>query len=166
MKSWLLSSLRFQHLAKGRDQFLTVFKNPWLLWEPGSWAPPQRRTMHLPVRTVVNTRVDPSAPAPAATAEALAIALVGDQPLVLGRDEGCDLVINDATLSSKHLSFHPGPTGWSVEDLGSTNGSRVLQVALKSGDRVALHDGAALEAGRVSLTFCASEGLWARLTAR
>lgn len=43
--------------------------------------------------------------------------------LTLGRDPGCNWVIENPTLSSRHarLSYHHGQ--WWVEDLRSTNGS-------------------------------------------
>jgi pSer/pThr/pTyr-binding forkhead associated (FHA) protein len=50
--------------------------------------------------------------------------------LTLGRDHTCDLVLNDDAISARHvrLSFHHGQ--WWVEDLGSTNGTRLNQSAL------------------------------------
>ena len=48
---------------------------------------------------------------------------LGDEPIVLGRDAAaCDIVINDRTLSRKHLRLKPGARSVVVEDLGSTNG--------------------------------------------
>jgi hypothetical protein len=164
MKSWLLSSLRHQYQPKGREVFLSQFKNAWLLWEPGSWTPPQRRTMTLPVRNALTGEFPP----PDTAAEALAVALLPDtQVLTLGRGEDCELVINDATLSGRHLAFHPGPGGsWAVEDLHSTNGSRLGQQLLSPGATLPLTDGARLEAGQARFTYCSPEGLWARLAGR
>ena len=50
--------------------------------------------------------------------------------LIFGRDPACDLVLNDDAISARHvrLSFHHGQ--WWVEDLGSTNGTRLNQSAL------------------------------------
>jgi hypothetical protein len=165
MKSWLLSSLRHQYQSKGREVFLDQFKNAWLLWEPGSWTPPQRRTMTLPVRSIVSAEPQP---VPDAAAEALAVALSPDtKVLTLGRGEDCELVINDATLSGRHLAFHPGPGGtWAVEDLRSTNGSRLGFQLLGPGVKLPLTEGASLEAGQARFTYCSPEGLWARLSGR
>ena len=60
---------------------------------------------------------------------------VGDQPptlryftqseILLGRDSHCDLALPDDTVSTRHarLSHHHGQ--WWLEDLGSTNGTRL-----------------------------------------
>jgi len=62
----------------------------------------------------------------------------------LGRSRDCDVVLDDAGISRHHAELRPGPDGWTVADLGSTNGVRVngVQVRgvqlLRSGDRVEL----------------------------
>jgi hypothetical protein len=62
----------------------------------------------------------------------------------LGRSRDCDVVLDDAGISRQHAELRPGPDGWTVADLGSTNGVRVngVQVRgvqlLRSGDRVEL----------------------------
>jgi hypothetical protein len=163
VKSWLLSTLRAGSVAKGRDAFLAANPGCWLLWEPGSWKPPQSRTM---IMTVAMKPVpEPARVAvPAPTAEALAISLVPlAHPVVLGRSDDCDLPLNDATLSGHHLAFHPSGPSWSVEDVGSTNGTRVNGVTLAPNARLALGAGAKIEAGQVRLTFVTPEALWARL---
>jgi pSer/pThr/pTyr-binding forkhead associated (FHA) protein len=47
-----------------------------------------------------------------------------DRDVVIGR-EGADLTIPDPELSRRHAIVRPGPGGVVVEDLGSTNGTRV-----------------------------------------
>jgi hypothetical protein len=44
---------------------------------------------------------------------------------VLGRSRECDVVVDDANVSRRHAEVRPGPRGWTVSDLGSTNGTRV-----------------------------------------
>ncbi len=62
----------------------------------------------------------------------------------VGRSRDCDVVLVDAGLSRRHAELRPGPDGWTVEDLGSTNGVRVNGAPvrgvqpLRSGDRVEL----------------------------
>ncbi len=62
----------------------------------------------------------------------------------IGRSRDCDVVLDDAGVSRRHAELRPGPDGWTVADLGSTNGVRVngAQVRgvqlLQSGDRVEL----------------------------
>ncbi|MFO7683687.1 MAG: Calx-beta domain-containing protein, partial [Chloroflexota bacterium] len=41
--------------------------------------------------------------------------------IILGRDSGCDVVLADQSVSSKHIRLTRTPQGWSVSDLGSTN---------------------------------------------
>lgn len=50
--------------------------------------------------------------------------------ITLGRDSGCDLIVNDDTVSARHasLAYHHGQ--WWLEDLGSTNGVIVNQERL------------------------------------
>ena len=70
--------------------------------------------------------------------------------LVVGRDPGCDLALTTYTqLSRRHARLVPTPTGWGIEDLGSTNGTlldgaRVERAALRHGARLKLGDFEAL----------------------
>jgi len=64
--------------------------------------------------------------------------------LNLGRDITNDIVINDREVSRHHLRIVRGSEGFSIEDLGSTNGTFVNgkrlsgAIALKNGDMVGL----------------------------
>lgn len=63
--------------------------------------------------------------------------------LVLGRMEGCDVMIPDASISRKHAELVREGDEWVLVDLGSTNGTevngkRVNRHRLEPGDRVAL----------------------------
>ena len=65
--------------------------------------------------------------------------------LVAGRGSEADLSFEDAAMSREHAAFECGAEGFSVIDLGSTNGvlvndASVGQSALKHGDRVQLGD--------------------------
>lgn len=46
-------------------------------------------------------------------------------PLLVGRGESCDVVIDDDSISRRHLKLEIGAERVAVEDLGSTNGLRV-----------------------------------------
>jgi pSer/pThr/pTyr-binding forkhead associated (FHA) protein len=77
--------------------------------------------------------------------------------LVIGRGRGADLVIADPTISRSHAAVGwDSDEGFFVQDLGSTNGTRV------NGDRLArgpLGDGDALQLGKLELRFrCAGRG--------
>jgi Inner membrane component of T3SS, cytoplasmic domain len=160
VRSYLLSTLRLQFGAQGLDAFKRQAPHHWLLWDPGRWQPPLRRTAPLPT-------VDGDSPAAReAGSEALAFELKPlTRPVVLGRAPECDLVITDGTLSARHLAFHQRGEGWAVEDLLSMNGSRVNRTRLTAGQLLPLVDGAQLEMGQVLLQYWSSEGLWPKLKA-
>ena len=50
---------------------------------------------------------------------------LGSQPLVIGRGEGCDIRVNENSVSRRHARVDPVETGYAVSDLGSTNGTFV-----------------------------------------
>jgi hypothetical protein len=69
----------------------------------------------------------------------------GQEALLIGRHPDCDLVMADATVSRRHarLIFRDG--GWIIQDLESTNGTRlngkyVGRCRLRPGDQLALGD--------------------------
>ena len=63
---------------------------------------------------------------------------------VIGRSRDCDIVLEDTGVSRRHAELRHGPGGWTVTDLGSTNGVRVngqdIRGArpLRAGDRIEL----------------------------
>lgn len=62
----------------------------------------------------------------------------------IGRSRDCDIVLDDAGISRRHAEIRPTPGGWTMADLGSTNGvlvnGRPVEPAraLQPGDRVEL----------------------------
>jgi pSer/pThr/pTyr-binding forkhead associated (FHA) protein len=69
---------------------------------------------------------------------------------VLGRDPGCEFVINDIEVSRRHARLIAQSGGYVIEDLGSTNGTfvegeRVRSVRpLKSGENIQLGESISL----------------------
>ncbi len=64
---------------------------------------------------------------------------------VLGRDPGCDVVLNDTKCSRRHAIVEESPEGLVIRDAGSANGirvnnRRVEKALLKPGDTVGLGD--------------------------
>jgi hypothetical protein len=50
----------------------------------------------------------------------------GDQSrFTIGRDAGCDMVLPDPTVSRWHAGLKREDSGWMLDDLGSTNGTRL-----------------------------------------
>ena len=61
----------------------------------------------------------------------------------IGREDGNDLVLEDASISRVHAKFMHDASGWSVVDLNSTNGvyinnAKVKEMPIKSGDVIVL----------------------------
>jgi Protein of unknown function (DUF3662)/FHA domain len=63
---------------------------------------------------------------------------------VIGRSRSCDVVVQDSGVSRRHAEIVPGPGGWTLVDLGSTNGvmldGRRLEgsAVLRGGERIEL----------------------------
>jgi hypothetical protein len=71
--------------------------------------------------------------------------LVAAEPLVVGRDPGCGLVLDDRRVSRQHVRIASRGGFLVLADLGSTNGTylrdeRITEVALGLGDVVTLGD--------------------------
>lgn len=62
--------------------------------------------------------------------------------VVIGRHTDSDFVIDDRTVSRRHAAIRREGPAWILEDLGSTNGTRVngervaRRVAIKPGDEI------------------------------
>ncbi len=70
---------------------------------------------------------------------------------VVGRSRDCEIVLDDAGISRRHAEIRPGPEGWTVEDLGSTNGVLVNGQAI--GGAQPLHPGDRVELGSTEIVF-------------
>lgn len=68
--------------------------------------------------------------------------------LVIGRDPGCDLVLEHPTVSTRHARLVLTGSGLVLEDLGSTNGTYVDDARI---DRVRVERGANVRIGEVIL---------------
>jgi pSer/pThr/pTyr-binding forkhead associated (FHA) protein len=49
----------------------------------------------------------------------------GQGRFTIGRDAGCDMVLPDPTVSRWHAGLRREASGWLLDDLGSTNGTRL-----------------------------------------
>jgi Protein of unknown function (DUF3662)/FHA domain len=78
--------------------------------------------------------------------------VVGAEGATLGRSRDCDVVVDDANVSRRHAEIRPGPHGWTIADLGSTNGTRVNGRAVTGGAQP-LGPGDRLELGTAQATF-------------
>lgn len=69
---------------------------------------------------------------------------------LIGRDEECDLIIRDRTVSARHAELMVRAEGITITNLMATNGTRVNGEEVQS---ARLHDGDVLRFGRVSVVF-------------
>lgn len=90
-------------------------------------------------------RLDPEPPVPsrAVLAGAGRRHVLGGSRVLLGRSRDCDITIDDANVSRRHAELTHDDGGWSIRDLGSTNGVKVNRrqvdrARLRHGDRVTL----------------------------
>jgi hypothetical protein len=65
--------------------------------------------------------------------------------LVLGRGQGCTIVLSDITVSRRHAELVLRDGRWILRDLGSSNGTwvngrQVVEAEVRPGDRVVLGD--------------------------
>jgi Protein of unknown function (DUF3662)/FHA domain len=69
----------------------------------------------------------------------------------IGRSRDCDVVLDDAGISRRHAEIRPGPDGWTVADLGSTNGVRVNGAEVRGAHTLAPGDH--VELGSTEIVF-------------
>jgi FHA domain-containing protein len=69
----------------------------------------------------------------------------------VGRSRDCDVVLEDAGVSRRHAELRPGSDGWTVADLGSTNGVRVNGTQVRGVQL--LRSGDLLELGSTEIVF-------------
>ncbi len=81
------------------------------------------------------------------------VALRGDR-VTVGRLGDCEIVVSDTNVSRRHAAFVSDPSGWFVEDLGSTNGTLLNGRHVK---REPLRDGDVVQVGVTKLVFHAAD---------
>lgn len=69
----------------------------------------------------------------------------------LGRSRACDIVLDDAGISRQHAQIMPEGDGWTIADLGSTNGVRLNGRPLRGAH--ALQPGDHVELGSTEIVF-------------
>jgi Protein of unknown function (DUF3662)/FHA domain len=78
---------------------------------------------------------------------------IGPGGAVIGRSRECDIVLGDANVSRRHAEIRPSGEGWSISDLGSTNGVKVNGRLVDSGRPEPLAPGDRVDVGTVDATF-------------
>ncbi len=77
----------------------------------------------------------------------------------VGRADDCDVCISAPTVSGHHCTLVKLDDGsYAIEDLGSTNGSKVNDQVLQPGNSVKLNNGDIIQVGSVEILFDDIEG--------
>lgn len=71
--------------------------------------------------------------------------------VTIGRHGGCTVVIRDTNVSREHAQLRRRPNGWTLRDLGSTNGTKLNGVRVD--DEQMLTDGDVIMLGAIKVTF-------------
>ncbi|HHH28722.1 MAG TPA: FHA domain-containing protein, partial [Polyangiaceae bacterium] len=77
--------------------------------------------------------------------------------LVAGRDDGCDLTIDEPKISRRHFAVRRNGSILTLEDLDSTNGTKLNGVTLRGAQRRVV-SGDVISIGRTLITVAASAG--------
>lgn len=111
--SYLSSFLRMQQ-ARGDGAFSQRFGGAWVVWEPGAWKA-------APVNVKSTLTLAPVGGGGNAIGDFLCFHLgeptVG-RVIAMGREPGNDVVINDGTVSRKHVQFVGQGAAWSLVPQG------------------------------------------------
>jgi len=116
---------------------------------PGPAPLPTPPVEHAPAPTMIYRSSDAAEPEPprqraTLTIDGRVVPLSADR-VVLGRSRECDIQIEDGNVSRRHAELdRDGDSGWTVVDLGSTNGTEVngrritKRTTLDDGDRIGI----------------------------
>lgn len=151
VSSYMLSFLAVRSAAAARA-FPQQYAGPWLVWEPGDWRPAAGTSTTL----VTNTQKTPGA------GDALCFQLAAARQVSVGRDSGCDVVVNDATVSRHHITLMATPFGFDLESMKDT-GVSVDGLPVRRGERRVLRWGAGISLGSVKLSLFDDFGFASRL---
>lgn len=71
--------------------------------------------------------------------------------IVIGRDDGVDVLIDNPSVSRRHAEIRLGDNGWEVEDLGSSNGTFIGGTKIQGAQSLGLGD--EIGFGKFSIVF-------------
>ncbi len=162
MKSVPYSQLGRQRLLLG-ERFIQRYPHFWLVWEPGVFAVPRGSVSTS--ATAVPTK---NAPATPAKGEPLCFVLEPKSdgaPTSIGRAEGNDLVLSDATVSRHHCELKHESTGWVIAcHAEASSGLSVNERRVAPGSAASLVAGERITLGNIVLAFVSAWGMVRRLS--
>jgi predicted component of type VI protein secretion system len=71
--------------------------------------------------------------------------------IIVGREDGVDVVIDNPSVSRRHAEIRLGDNGWEVEDLGSSNGTFIRGTKIQGAQSIGLGD--EIGFGKFSIVF-------------
>ena len=71
--------------------------------------------------------------------------------VTIGRQSGCTITIRDTNISREHAQLRRRPNGWTIRDLGSTNGTKLNGVRVEGEQMLA--NGDVIMLGAIKVTF-------------
>jgi pSer/pThr/pTyr-binding forkhead associated (FHA) protein len=73
------------------------------------------------------------------------------ESIIIGRDDGADVLIDNPSVSRRHAEIRLGDDGWVVEDLGSSNGTFIRGTKIQGPQALGLGDEVGF--GKFSIVF-------------
>lgn len=83
--------------------------------------------------------------------------IINKESLTVGRDQNCDVAVEDSWMSGSHFTIEVNDEGYFIEDLNSTNGTIHNSKALKK--RTKLYYGDRITAGHTVFRFFLEESV-------
>ena len=158
-RALLLSLLARQSVLLKENGFRQRYPHPWLVWEAGAWNVPAAGE-ELGMTRFPASDMEDCLP----ESDVLCFELAPpaeEQTLALGRAPDCDLVVNDATVSRRHLQLGFDGAQWWAEPFPDSARTTMNGEALET--RTVLPDGARLAVGDAELTFYTADGFVGRV---
>ena len=77
--------------------------------------------------------------------------ILDTERVTIGRQSSCSIVIRDTNVSREHVQLRRRPSGWTVRDIGSTNGTKLNGVRVEGEQMLA--NGDVIMLGAIKVTF-------------
>lgn len=135
----------------------SITVSPSLVTAPEAVVAPRATTLE-PDEAVVVQPLAASMSTPVAGAITSAIVtedgarhVLETERVTIGRQSGCTIVIRDTNVSREHAQLRRRPNGWTLRDLGSTNGTKLNGVRVEGEQMLA--NGDVIMLGAIKVTF-------------